>query len=135
MKRLALREASERLGVTVDALRKRIARGYLDSEKGPDGKVYVWLDDDQDIGQTQRQVEGSGVEDELREQVHYLREQLRREQDAHSEARRIIAGLVQRVPELEAPAEPSQEGRDTGEDRPGQEEPAERPWWRRWFGA
>jgi hypothetical protein len=36
--------------------------------------------------------------EELRDQVGYLREQLRCEQDAHAEARRIIATLTQPHP-------------------------------------
>ncbi len=43
-RRLDLREAAEVLDTSVDAVRKRIARGTLESEKA-DGKVYVWLDD------------------------------------------------------------------------------------------
>lgn len=44
----------------------------------------------------------------LTDQVAYLRSQLGQERQAHTEARRIIGGLVQRVPELEAsgPSEP-----------------------------
>jgi hypothetical protein len=81
---------------------------------------------------------------ELREQVSYLKEQLRREQDAHAEARRIIAGLVQRVPELEAPreqpeaSEAGEEQQGRGEprpDAPGPQEGAQRPWWRRIVGG
>jgi hypothetical protein len=86
------------------------------------------------------------ADDDLREQVRYLREQLRREQDAHAEARRIIAGLVQRIPELEAPREA--EARETPEtataetegtsprsDAPGPQTGAQRrPWWRRVLG-
>ncbi|HVF02008.1 MAG TPA: hypothetical protein VNA27_11850 [Rubrobacteraceae bacterium] len=48
----------------------------------------------------------------LRDEVTHLRDQLDRERDASAELRRIVAGLVQRVPELEAPAE-AREGRVT----------------------
>jgi chromosome segregation ATPase len=76
--------------------------------------------------------------DELREQVAYLREQLRREQDAHTEARRTIAELVQRVPELEAAPQEQRDAPKTVEEEPdrapvrcgrvsgGRTE----PWWR-----
>jgi hypothetical protein len=107
--------------------------------------VYLYLDLDQDAVHPQAQDEGSReLVEELRDQVGYLREQLRREQDAHAEARRIIAALTQRIPELEAPREP-REGDlsasgppDRGEARPsdaGAREGAQRvPWWRRIFG-
>lgn len=42
----------------------------------------------------------------LRDEVAHLRDQLDRERDASAELRRIVAGLVQRVPELEAAPEP-----------------------------
>ena len=44
----------------------------------------------------------------LTDQVTYLRSQLDQERQTHAEARRIIGGLVRRVPELEAadPFEP-----------------------------
>jgi hypothetical protein len=35
------------LNISSDAVHKRVKRGSLDSEKGPDGKVYIWLDVDQ----------------------------------------------------------------------------------------
>ena len=84
------------------------------------------------------------VED-LRDQVSFLRDQLDRERAAHSEARRIIGGLVQRIPEIEAPREspesaagetPTRTPEETGggpENQSSQAEP--RPWWRRVFGG
>ncbi len=87
---------------------------------------------------------------ELRDQVAYLREQLGQEREANRENRRIIAGLVQRIPELEAAPEtrdaPERDAETVGrEDRPecmetqeGAREPEEtarRPWWFRWLGG
>ena len=51
----------------------------------------------------------------LEEQVDYMREQLRREREASAELRRIVAGLVQRVPELEASRE-ARESPETGSE-------------------
>jgi hypothetical protein len=106
-----LSEAAEIMGVSKDAVRMRVKRGTLRSEKGEDGRVYVWVnvipDADPDGVHPKSQDEGSrarvALAEEMREQVLYLREQLRREQDAHAEARRIIAALTQRIPEIEAP--------------------------------
>ena len=146
---MTLREASEILGVSVEAVRKRVKRKSLRADKDPDGRVYVYLDAGGDAPHPEPEVESSEKVEmvgELREQVGYLREQLRREQDAHAEARRIIAGLVQRVPELEASSErPEQPGApQTAEEEQGRGEPrsgageaqegAQRPWWRRVFG-
>lgn len=83
--------------------------------------------------------------DELRDRVRSLEHQLDRERDANQENRRIIAGLVQRVPELEAPSSPSEpaggpesaaEGPAKGTE-PGEREAGiqRRSWWRRAFGG
>jgi hypothetical protein len=77
----------------------------------------------------------------LREQLEYMREQLNQERDANRENRRIIAGLVQRVPELEAASEQrespqtSSEEQEKGTDHK-EDRNAENPsWWRRFFGV
>jgi hypothetical protein len=99
------------------------------------------------------QGEGSGAAS-LRDQVGYLREQLRREQDAHAEARRIIAALTSRILEIEAPSEPRGAPENRGpsyspteaREQPGRvepqpsvegaQEPAQpRSWWRMMFGG
>ncbi len=121
-RRVTLREASEELGVSVEAVRNRVKRESLRADKDPDGRVYVYLDASPPTSSPEPEVEGSEMVGELREQVGYLREQLRREQDAHAEARRIIAGLVRRVPELEAPRE-APEAPETVEEEPERAEP------------
>jgi hypothetical protein len=41
-RRVHLSDAAELLGVSKDAVRMRVKRGTLRSEKGEDGRVYVW---------------------------------------------------------------------------------------------
>ena len=54
----------------------------------------------------QREVEASReLVEALREQVEDLRSRLDRETEANRENRRIIAGLIERVPEVEGPRE------------------------------
>ncbi len=69
------------------------------------------------------------------ELVAVLREQLAAERRVHAEARRIIAGLVERIPALEA-SESSASPYPYGEEpRSAAEEPhteTSRPWWRFW---
>ncbi len=164
--RYTVQEAAEILGTTVDGVRSRIRRGSLNSMK-VSGTVYVLLDTDQaglsgtrlDQSETSPDEDGTGplIEAkeetiaELRDQVAYLREQLGQEREANRENRRIIAGLVQRVPELEAPSsrrndhetppDPSEGAEpppDTVEPQTGVQEPeatARRPWWVRIFGG
>lgn len=44
MQKLAVREAAENLGISEDAVRKRIQRGTLAHHKASDGRVYVYMD-------------------------------------------------------------------------------------------
>lgn len=150
--RVTIRDAASRIGVTEGAIRKRIQRGSLLKEHGEDGRVYVYLDLYQDTSHPESQVDHDPLVEELRDRVRFMEHQLEAERDAHREARRIIAGLVQRIPELEAPRKgpaPSQGSETTAqvsaETAPG---PAPRPyggvddsraswqpWWRGWFGG
>jgi hypothetical protein len=42
-RRVHLSEAAEIMGVSKDAVRVRVKRGTLRSEKGEDGRAYVWV--------------------------------------------------------------------------------------------
>ena len=153
-RRLTLTAAAEVLGTSKDAVRMRVRRGTLRSEKGVDGRVYVFLDPTMHDVHPEPEVEGSAGDpsrelvEVLRAQVEDLRGRLDRETEANRENRRIIAGLIERVPELEAPrespvrAEERPGGSTTGEARGGSETGGEgaqseapRPWWRRVFGG
>ena len=140
-RRLTVPEAASALGISADAVRSRIKRETLETVR-EGGRVYVVLGGPDRAQPTNRPGATDQPTDDLREQVRYLREQLRREQEAHAEARRIIAGLVQRVPAIEAPSDapgPPSGGEDTpgrGDDIPDRPAgPERRPWWRRMFGG
>jgi len=127
-RRLDVREAAEVLGTSVDAVRKRIQRGTLEAEK-VDDRVYVWLDTGEPPSQS------AALISEMREHLEDLRTQLEAERQAHAEARRIIAGLVERLPPaLEPPGASTEatEGEERGSPRGDVQEPTERPWWRFW---
>ena len=145
-RRVTVGEAAALLGISKEAVRMRIRRGTLRSEK-TDERVYVWLDDD--INTDQDNVQHSDLP-----AYRELIEQLRGEVEAwREEARRkdhIIAGLIERLPpQLEAPQEPS-ESPETAESPGPRERPfadeersqeaaqpqgTPRSWWRRVFGA
>ena len=42
--KLDVKQAAQVLDISTDAVHKRVKRGSLGSEKGSDGRVYVWLD-------------------------------------------------------------------------------------------
>jgi DNA-binding Lrp family transcriptional regulator len=153
--RLTVPEAARALGISPEAVRNRLSRGTLDSIK-ENGTVYVLLDNDMARSTADtpndRPRSTAGTPGDIPdahvalvaakdETINLLRSQLEAEREANRENRRIIAGLVQRVPELEAPrngheetatAEP--EGSDPRPTKDGAQKGAERSWWRRWFG-
>ncbi len=149
-RRLTVQEAAEILGTSVDAVRMRVRRGSLESEKEPDGRVYVWLNGNSSETKPRLDGEPSALISAKDETIRVLSEQLESEREARRRADTIIAQLTQanaalaaRVPELEAPRElpgapePVQEGPEGSEPRSGTSGPqtgAQRPWWRRVFG-
>jgi len=145
--RLTLRQAAARLGVSESAIRKRVERGTLRSDKGSDGRRYVYLATVFATGADEGEDEGAdtGERDalisELRAHNDTLREQLQAERQAHAEARRLLAAALERIPpQLEARESP-QTARDASEGappRPDTEGPhagSSRRWWRRIFGV
>jgi hypothetical protein len=139
-------EAARGLGISTDAVRKRISRGSLRSDRR-DGAVVVWLDSD-GTGESDalRYSAHEEMIEELREQVRYLRSSLEEERDARRRADTIIAQLTRanatlaaRLPELEAPqeapgaSESPEEGRERVEPSPssaGPQPASELPSWR-----
>ena len=158
-KRVTVAEAAQLLGMSAEAVRMRVKRGSLKSDKIK-GTVYVLLDAEQtrpNIDQTggdsntgsertdEQTRDRTALVDVLRSDVEFLREELKRREEVHAEESRrkdtIIAQLTQRIPELEAPSEP-QEGPVTpsedaakGMASQEQQQPPQRPsWWRKFFG-
>ena len=133
--RLDLKAAAEALDTTVDAVRKRVQRGTLESDKGQDGKVYVWLDLAQTVSASDSHLSLLAAKDET---IEFLRRELEAERDANRENRRLLAAALERIPAIEAPAspEPSEspetpaESTDKGDASP---ETERRSWWQRWF--
>jgi hypothetical protein len=141
-KHYTVSEAARVLGITEAAVRARINRGKLESEK-VDNTVYVRLDSDATLVNAGDQ---TALVEALRDQVSMLKQQLNTEQAASGELRRIIAALTSRIPELEAPRQEPPEAPTEGTEQPVRvqsqaavgrqaQEDAERPWWRRIFGS
>ena len=147
--RLTIAEASELLGISKDAVRMRIKRGTLRSEK-TDDRVYVWLDNVPDADQhADPNADSTALIAAKDETIRTLRDQLESERKANEENRRLLAGLIERMPALEAGTEPSgsqepsqapdaaTEDSVSAEFRPAtrsSQEGPHRSWWRRIFG-
>jgi hypothetical protein len=124
--RVSVPQAADHLGTTVDALRKRVQRGTIPYERDRAGRVWILLDTgrprqdtDQDTDRPQSQPDA--LISEMRGRIEDLREQLEAERQAHAEARRIIAGLVERIPAIEAPSE-TPEAYEAAEEQQGRGE-------------
>ena len=146
VERLSVTEAAERLGVTRDAIHKRIRMGSIEHEQGADGRFYVYVDTSTTAADTSTDV---SIDDRTDLPIAEMQDRIGSLEEANQENRRIIAALTQRIPELEGPAslEPSGgsesvlEDPERGEPRSatggaqwGVEQPRRRSWWREFFG-
>src|SRR5215211_1266505 len=102
-------------------MRARVKRATVDTER-EGGRVYVLLDTAQDTAQDAPHT------DRTAELIATLQKQLEAERQAHAEARRIIAGLVERIPAIEAPetAQEEPEGTEPRPAAPGTQESVQR---------
>jgi hypothetical protein len=106
--RVTVQEAARVLGITEGAVRARIYRRTLETER-EGGTVYVRIDDDDTMNE---RAEQSELVRTLREYNTSLERQLNAEREARRRADTIIVQLTQataalaaRVPELAAPPE------------------------------
>ena len=144
--RYTVDQAADILGISTGAVRSRLSRGTLRSVK-ESGTVYVLLPAGmpRDATDTQADMPPSDSEaltSELRDRLRYVEAQLEAERQAHSEARRLLAAALERIPAIEAPSEPRESPESVDQESEsvesqaerGMPESAERPWWRRVFG-
>jgi hypothetical protein len=115
-RRVHLSEAAEILGVSKDAVRMQVKRGTLRSEKGEDGRVYVWMNVIPDADPNG--VHPQGEVDPYRELVEELRDRVRSLEEANRENRRIIAALTSKIPAIEAPQSGCHDGGGCSVARP-----------------
>ena len=88
-RRMTMREAAGLLGVSKEAIRKRVVRGTLPSEVGEDGRRYVYIEAGSDVAAAEaptheHDVLISEMVEELHDELHYLREQLNQELERRS---------------------------------------------------
>ena len=111
-------EAAKVLGISPEAVRKRIARGTLEAKK-LDGETWtVYLDDvptDRTTDQTEDESHFWKLINDQKQEIERLRQELEREK-----AR--VDMLIERIP----PQLPAPEQASTEEER--------LPWWQRLFG-
>jgi excisionase family DNA binding protein len=137
VERLSVGEAAERLGVTRDAIHKRIHRGTIEHEKGDDGRFYVYVDTSKTEADTSTDESKDKSKVEVLERlIARLEHDLEQADERDRENRRIIAMLTSRIPAIEAPESPEPRPSEARSDTPdaggeAQEGP-ERRWWEFW---
>jgi len=144
--RLTVAEAAGVLGISQDAVRKRIARGTISHDRDESGRVFVYLaasetahKTDQDTVQyaASKTVQDAYIRS-LEDQIAFLRRELERKDG-------ILLNLTERIPQLEAPSE-ARGSLETAEEQQGRGQPhsaapgapeavQRRPWWRRMLGG
>ena len=143
---MSVTEASEALGISGDAVRSRIKRGTLPTVR-EGGRVWVVLGATDRLSaqaQPTKRPSEDRLYDEMSERIRYLERQVEEEREARRRADTLLARLMDRLPELEAPSEASASP-ETVEEEPERAEPrpvtvesqesVQRPWWRRMFGG
>ena len=129
-RRVTMREAADILGVSKEAVRKRVIRGTLPSDTGEDGRRHVYLDVGREEAPTH---ERDALISQLRDEVAYLRDENRRKDEIimqQAMTMRQITAASQEPPESpESPAPTSTPTEAAGKAQQG----PQRPWWRRMF--
>lgn len=147
--RVSVDQAARTLGLSVDAVRKRVQRGTIPYEKDPTGRVTIILDTIDTLQDEAQDVPVPGVDQlleakdetikELRDRVRYLEVESRRKDH-------LLAAALERIPTIEAPQEAPEAPESAGEGsgtssvprsttEGPQEQTSPRPWWRRMFGT
>jgi hypothetical protein len=137
-RRVTVDEAARHLGLSVDAVRKRVQRNQIPHEKDLAGRVRIILDQSETLQDGSPDTTGQQNEllDELRDRIRYLERQVEEEREARRRADTILAQLSQANAEqartiraLEPPAPPEspepREEPDTSPVQPERAEPAE----------
>ena len=132
-------EAAELLGITAEAVRMRIKRGTLRSERQA-GRVFVLLGQSQP---TDRPDEPTTLISEMRSRIQFLEDELQRK-DAillnMTEAMKALSPPTQDAPsearESRGTVEEERERAESRSDVPGAGQPVQRrSWLRRMFGS
>ena len=148
--RLTLRQAAAALGVSESAIRKRVERGTLRSDKGADGRRYVYVDTVADtvadeVADVSSTREHDALISRLSAENEYLRDTIATRDQEIARRDTIIMNMSEAMkalspPAQEAPSEASQSP-DTGDQQQGRgtargepQEGVQRPWWRKLIG-
>jgi excisionase family DNA binding protein len=137
-RRVTVDEAARHLGLSVDAVRKRVQRNQIPHEKDLAGRVRIILDESETLQDESPDATGQqgALLDELRDRIRYVERQVEEEREARRRADTILAQLsaanaeqARTIRALEPPTTPEtpepREEPDTSPVHPERMEPAE----------
>ncbi len=142
LERLTVAQAAAQLGVSQDAIRKRIRRNTIDYDQDPDGRIYVYVDSSEIAQDESSDASIERLVQVQHDDIDFLRRELETRTEEIRRRDSIIAALTQRLPEIEAPSEPRLTLEETTEKNEARvEHPpagsrevrrgARKPWWRK----
>ena len=107
--KVSIYQAAEILGITVDAIRKRVTRGTIPHERDDDGRVWIILDIDQDTASKVRdtdqpQSDRDALISAKNETIELLKGQLEVQTRANEELIRSLRLLNERLERLALPS-------------------------------
>jgi hypothetical protein len=161
--RLTVPEAAGVMGISAEAVRQRIKRGTLPTEKDAGGTVFVLLaedlvrdrsrqvDDstrkDSDItsdsthDRTRQDADSTALIESLQEQVEYLKETVAKRDEEIRRRDHLLAAALERIPAIEEAPSETQESPMTASEEPYSthappepQEPSQRRSWWAFFG-
>jgi excisionase family DNA binding protein len=136
--RMTVAEAAEVLGITRDAVYKRVERNKIRYERDADGQLYVYVEQSEASQRQGVQSESSALTSALEARIESLERQLEAERGSSAELRRLLAAALERIPpQLEAPERPPESPETATEEEAGPRPQSEErvSWWRRMFGG
>ena len=142
MQRLTVSEAAKTLGVSAQAVHGRIKRETIEHEVGDDGKLYVYIPDN-DVDNSFNNTVVNDYITALKSEIESLKadrelwqEEAKRKDTIIAQMAQTIQTTINRIPELEAPLEPAEGPVSQLTEESGgvvHPEHENRPWWRRIF--
>ena len=99
-----MQEAAAVLGTSVDAVRMLAGRGSLESDKDPDGRVYVWVDGNS--SETKHVLDGKSTAliSEMRGRIAFLERELEARREEIQRRDMIILNMSEAMKALPSPA-------------------------------
>src|SRR5215211_7508624 len=143
--RLTVPEAAGVMGISAEAVRQRIKRRTLPTEKDASGTVLVLLDEALVADSTRQYAHGTRKDgditgdstpltESLQEQVEYLKETVAKRDEEIRRRDHLLAAALERIPAIQESTE-VREGPVPGEVEQGEPFRERRSWWQRWFGV